>query len=331
VAFTDNDSRLWNTSVEGVAVLSPEDAARRYADSAAFVVTIWRGEGTDRMRNRMDQLLQLGCRTVVSFMPLFWKYAEAFLPHYAVDLPHRVVEQADRVTAAFDTLEDDASRREFVAGVRWRTWGDFDSLGEPVATEIYFPEDLFTLSATEVFVDCGAFDGDTIRRFFSHVKPFEGAIKAFEPDPSNCARLRAYVAGLPPSIGARITVFPYAVGKTREIVRFDATGTESAAVGAGSLEIESVPLDEVLADSRPTYIKMDTEGSEVDALEGARQVIGAHRPRLALCVYHRQNHLWEIPLSILRSYGGYRMFLRPQLLEGWDLVCYAMDREEGGR
>lgn len=327
LAFIDNDQRLWNKRVDGVPVLAPEEAARKYSTEAAFIVTIWRGEGAERMRDRVDQLRSLECRTIAPFLPLFWKYADTFLPHYAVDLPHRALAQAGRVRSAFQLMSEEESRREFVAGIRWRVRGDFDSFGEPVATEIYFPDDLFEISASEVFIDCGAFDGDTVRRFLTHAPRFRGEVKAFEPDPANCARLQRYVDGLPEDLRRKITVFPYAVGRMRETVRFDGTGTEAAAVGSGSLEVESVSLDTALEGSTPTYIKMDTEGSELEALEGARRTILKHKPRLAICVYHKQNHLWEIPLLIKDASAGYHFFLRPQLLEGWDLVCYAVATE----
>jgi FkbM family methyltransferase len=322
-AFADNDTSLWGKDVSGIPVLSLPDAARRHAE-AVVIVTIWRGEGTDRMRERLAQARAAGFERVIAFLPLFWKHHEIFLPHYAVDLPHRVVEQRDRVLAGFDLLSDEASRREFLGEVRWRLLGDFDDLGEPVATEIYFPEDLKRFSPEEEFVDCGAFDGDTLRRFFARVPGFAGRVTAFEPDPRNFEKLRAYSQTLSPDLRARIDIHPYAVGRERGTVRFNATGNEAAAVGFGNAEVQAVTLDEMLSRGRPTYIKMDTEGSEIDALAGAAQTIARARPALAVCVYHQQNHLWEIPLRIASTAKGYRQYLRPQLLEGWDLVCYAI-------
>src|SRR6266567_7592329 len=112
IAFVDNDRLLWNNFADGVKVLSPEEAARRHGDQATFVITIWRGEATDRMAEREAQLRRLGCRCVVTFPPLFWKHAAVFLPHYAVDLPHRVHQQADDVRRAGHLWSNDASRSE---------------------------------------------------------------------------------------------------------------------------------------------------------------------------------------------------------------------------
>jgi hypothetical protein len=71
-------------------------------------------------------------------------------------------------------------------------------------------------------------------------------------------------------------------------------------------------------------IKMDIEGFELEALEGAREVIEKHQPILSICVYHRQNDLWRIPLFIRSLVKDYRLFLRPHDVDGWQLVCYAV-------
>jgi FkbM family methyltransferase len=261
---------------------------------------------------------------VVTFLPLFWKYPEIFLPHYAVDLPHRVLDAKERVQQAFGLLSDDASRKEFVCEVQWRLWGNFDDLGEPVSNEIYFPEDLHVVSADEIFVDCGAFDGDTIRRLLARQPDFRGRIKALEPDPENFGKLARYVESLRSELRRRIDIFPCAASSRREVLRFNATGTAGASVGCGSMQVQGVALDELLEGCPPTYIKMDIEGAEPDAIRGAFRTIATHRPAMAICVYHRQDHLWEIPLLIHSCAGGYRFHLRPQFLDGWDLVCYCV-------
>lgn len=69
---------------------------------------------------------------------------------------------------------------------------------------------------------------------------------------------------------------------------------------------------------------MDIEGSELDALVGAQELIRRANPILAVCAYHRQDHLWRVPLLIHSISDQYRFFLRPHGSEGWDLVCYAV-------
>jgi FkbM family methyltransferase len=324
LAFADNDARLWNTSVEGVDVLSPEEAARRHGDRATFVITIWRGEATDRMAEREAQLRSLGCRYVVTFPPLFWKHATVFLPHYAVDLPHKVHQQADDVRRAGRLLSDDASRSEYLAQLRWRLLGEVDALYSPVQHTMYFPLDLCPLTDHEVFVDCGAYDGDSIRSFLDKTRNSFQRIYSFEPDPANFEKLEKEV-GLRPERGS-IMLQRAAVGAQSGTVTFSGDGNEASSVGKGDMVVNCVGLDEVLSGVEPTYLKMDIEGAELDALNGARKLIQRYSPVLAVCSYHVQDHLWKIPLLIDSMNPNYSFFLRPHLVEGWDLVCYAIPK-----
>lgn len=325
LAFADNNSALWGDQIEDIPVFNPQDAAREYGNRAAFVVTIWRAGGNHRFKQTRQQLLNLGCSKVVSFAHLFWKYAHTFLPYYAIGLPHQLLPQAEQITQAYTLWADDASRYEYLAQVRWRLLLDFDVLPSPVIHDQYFPDDLFHLNENEIFVDCGAYDGDSLRMFFQKQPQFKGKLIAIEPDPHNLQSLQNSLALLPDNQQNCATIIPKALGAQRKIVRFEATGLPSAGIGtAGTYEVESVPLDEMLEDICPTFIKMDIEGAELDALAGARRTIENNLPVLAISVYHRPDDLWHIPLLIRSFSSQYSFFLRPHNEEGWDLVCYAV-------
>lgn len=323
LAFVDNNRRLWGTSIAGVDVLSPDEGAQRFGDSATFCVTIWRGEGTDTMAQRRQPLLDAGCLNVIDFGAMFWKYGTSLLPHYSLDLPHRVLADADDVRAAFELWNDDASRVEYVAQVRWRLWLDFDNLPPPVKEEIYYPRDLMSILDEEVFLDCGAFDGDTVRDFIRHSKGRFRSVYAFEADQRNFAKLENFVGNLPEQIRRRIIPVQVALSDRNGVLHFAANGTAASAVAERGVEVKCAALDEALSEA-PTWIKMDIEGSEPAALRGAKRMISTHSPVLSICVYHSQHHLWSIPLQIAAMHSGYRMHLRPFVPESWDLVCYAI-------
>jgi FkbM family methyltransferase len=326
LAFSDNNPSLWGAAIDGVQVLSPADAAKLFGDKASFVVTIWRAGGGHRLANTRRQLLDLRCSKVVSFAALFWKYGEVFLPYYALGLPHTLRGQADQIERGFELWSDDASRAEYLSQVRFRFALDFDGLPSPDVHDQYFPDDLFKIRDDEVFVDCGAFDGDTLKALLEvHVPSFRGQIVALEPDPSNLQKLTQYVSALRQELRGRVSIMPLAAGARREKVSFAATGTAAAGIDhSGPLRVDCAPLDEILKDTDPTYIKMDIEGGELEALEGARTVIRRTAPILAVSIYHRPDHVWKIPLLISSIQPQYRYFLRPHNEEGWDLVCYAV-------
>jgi len=329
LAFADNATSRHGTTIDGVRVISPAEAAREFGRRAAFVVTIWGANSPHRFAHSRRQLQDLGCDVVTSFPPLFWKHADALLPFYLQDLPSHLLEARAEVTRALGVWEDEASRAEYIRQVRFRLLADFDGLSHPVAHPQYFPDDLFEWSR-EWVVDGGAFDGDSIRAIWSRYGDDFDRILALEPDPTNFAKLRSTVEGLPAQTQARIDCRQVAVGSERRTLFIDATGTAASATSADSsgaaVAVSAETIDALVEGSRPTFVKLDIEGFETEALEGARATIDRHGPILAVCVYHRQRDLWEIPLRLKAWRGDYALFLRPHNEEGWDLVCYAVPR-----
>ncbi len=328
IACADNNPGLWGRSLEGVPVLSPQDAAQRFGASAVFVITIWKAGKGHRMTHVIAQLESLGCKTVIPFTLLYWKYPKHFLPDFCLDLPSNILKEKENISGAYNLLSDDLSRSEYLAQLEWRLYSDWSKLSDPIAAEQYFAEDIYAPAGQETFIDCGAFDGDTLKAFLKRREASFKKYIAFEPDPQNFTALENCIASLDENLQKRVECYPYAVGEAREKVWFESTGGVDARVKEdGIWQVDSFPLDESLAHVRPTFIKMDIEGSEIEALVGAKQVIGENHPVLAICVYHKPHDLWSIPLQIKRLYDGYHFFLRPHLDEGWDLVCYAVPSE----
>jgi FkbM family methyltransferase len=323
LAFSDNDSRRWGTQVDGALVLSPAEAVARFGDSALFLVTIWNNK--HRFVETQRQLQGLGCRVILGSGPLRWKFRNHMLPFYWEDLPHKVLEQRSDVARAASLWADEASRREYLGQVRWRVTGDITSIGDPVSQESYFPDDLFVLSECEHFVDCGAYDGDTVREVIRRQGEMFNRIDALEPDPTNFDGLKHSLTRFDDSTRRKIHAHRLAVGQRAGVARFNASADEGSALSdGGDIEVECITLDDFLATAHPTYIKMDIEGAELAALSGAAHVISKHAPVLAICLYHTQDHLWRIPLFLRSLREDYHLFLRPHQVDGWQLVCYAV-------
>jgi FkbM family methyltransferase len=304
-------------------VLSPEDAAAQLGDSAAFLVTIC--NNNHKFVETKRHLLSLGCRVVLGYGSLRWKFRDHMLPFYWEDLPHKVLEQSTDVARAAGLWGDTASCREYVGQVRWRVTGDIGGIGEPVSQESYFPDDLFVLSEYEHFVDCGAYDGDTVREVIRRLGSRFKRIDALEPDPTNFDRLKLSITHLDSLTRRKIHAHRIAADQRAGVARFKASADEGSALSeGGDIDVECITLDDFLAAAQPTYIKMDIEGAELAALTGAAQVISKHAPVLAICLYHVQDHLWRIPLFLRSLREDYRLFLRPHQVDGWQLVCYAV-------
>jgi hypothetical protein len=61
---------------------------------------------------------------------------------------------------------------------------------------------------------------------------------------------------------------------------------------------------------KPDFIKMDLEGMEIAALKGAQNIIKEFKPRLAVCLYHRLQDMWEIPILLKRIEPKYKFYCR---------------------
>ncbi|MBQ9274399.1 MAG: FkbM family methyltransferase [Succinivibrio sp.] len=189
----------------------------------------------------------------------------------------------------------------------------------------------------ELFVDAGAYDGSTTQEFFKWAGKSAAQAWCFEADPQNCRRCAAQLA-LPLSQG-RVRLCNTGLWSRPGRLRLANSGlstgyltdTAGAAAGvsaqtadAGDIEVEVATLDEMLGERRVTFIKMDIEGAELQALQGAATLIRRNKPKLAICVYHRPEDILTIPAYILSLNPDYTLYLRHHTFEATETVLYAL-------
>jgi hypothetical protein len=128
-------------------------------------------------------------------------------------------------------------------------------------------------------------------------------------------------------VRARVSTVEAALAARAGVLRFNSTGETGAALAeSGTLTVASVTIPEAMNGVIPTYVKLDIEGGERDALLGGEAMIREHAPALAVCVYHRPADLWELPLFIRALSPGYRQYLRCHAHDGLDCVLYAIPK-----
>lgn len=337
LCFADNNSKLWNSEIDGLIVLSPEEALRKYPH-AVFVLTIWSAGVGHPLREVRQQLNISNESKIVSFFYLYWKYPDTFLPYWRCELPHKTIEQFDLVSGASSLWSDDLSKKEYLAQVHWRITGDSSKLTSPVKFDQYFPDDLFKINNKEVFVDIGAFDGDTLEKFLEKSDEKFEHYYAYEPDPFGYKKLNEYVASFPSNIGERIKAEAIGIASQNESIEIETPGDYfkirypeevKNLVSKGELRYVSVPskpIDDLEFKHAPTYIKMDVEGFEPNIIFGAKQTIKKYQPIMAIAIYHKFDHLWRLPLVVNAISDGYNFYLRPHCKAGWELICYAVPR-----
>jgi FkbM family methyltransferase len=326
LAMSDNAQTRWNTSVDGVQVLSPEAAAVAYGASALFLVTIWNDHHW--FNETRDRLTAAGALSVVSYAPLFWRFGSDFMDLLLLnEPPHRLYKDAARVLEAEALWGDKESQDIYRGNVLWRALGDPSHLPSRPKRHTYFPEDLVTIAPDDVIVDCGAFDGDTVRQVISLAPSGFQAIYSIEADATSNEKMSSYIASLPWEIGSKIHMLDCAVGKTQCIVHFAFSGSLTSKMGSEGREVQCMPIDDLFPQVPITILKMDIEGAETDALEGARKVIARDRPLLAICIYHTQHDLWTVPLLIRALLPAHCLYLRAYEGDGFQTVCFAVPPE----
>jgi len=325
LCFSDSNPERWGTRIEEFEILSPQEAVKTYP-RALFIVTIWSdqiGHPLDEIQNTLNAISGVG---VIPFGFLYWKYPEIFLPYYSIHLPHRTLEQAKEILQAYFFWEDDFSKREYVNQIKWRLTFNHRILSKPFGKQ-YFPEDIIKLRQNETFIDIGAFSGDTLQYFLSMQKLNFKKYYAFEPDPVNFQKMHSFINDLGPEYQRKIIPVQKAVSHSAEMVKFNSEGTSKSSVNTnGNIEVQAISLDSYLVREKPTYITMDAEGFEPFIIEGAKELIKAYSPVLAVSAYHAFSHLWEIPGRIHLLSKNYKFFLRPHCEACWDLVCYAVPK-----
>ncbi|MFP3153767.1 FkbM family methyltransferase [Lachnospiraceae bacterium ZAX-1] len=178
------------------------------------------------------------------------------------------------------------------------------------------------LSDHEIFVDCGAFDGDTILQFVDKVKKFK-KIYAFEPDRINYNNLKINIQ----KWGAKIQIENMGLCNFEGEISFSEDGAVSSKVSAqGKSKVHVLKLDDYFSGKdAPTFLKMDIEGSEIAALEGAKHIIETKKPKLAVCLYHKLEHIWEIPYLLKEWNSDYQIYIRHYSANSInELICYAV-------
>ena len=323
LAFIEDISNGKQRLVEGLKVLTPQEAVRLYGNRPLYLVTILNSQFSHT--RAAARLAQLGISNIESFISLFWAYSEIFLPHYQFDLPQTIYSARDSIYKALELFSDQQSKSEFINHLRFRLHLDFSSLPAR-STETYFRTDLcMNVPRDASFVDLGAFNGDTINLFLQHTHNHFAKIWAIEPDQANFAKLRSFIGTLAPSVKAKVNCLNLAVADQVGEINFQADANEeSRYCEQSSNTVPAATLDSLFANQPVNFIKFDIEGMEQKALIGGRRLIANQKPTLAVSVYHCPDDLWQIPVYLKSLNNDYQIFLRTEGEDGMGTVCYAL-------
>lgn len=218
-------------------------------------------------------------------------------------------EHMEEISAARLLMADELSLMTFDNTVSYYLTGDirFLSACETSVEEEY---SLTTLPPDAVYVDLGAYTGDTVSEYRSRF-PSITSVTAVEPDARNFRRLSNNITDAT-LINALIS---------------DTCGTTCINLGKGrgvheqdkGTVIDSVTVDSILDGKCAHLIKYDVEGNEYKALTGSSATIREYRPTLHVACYHRSEDIYKIPLLVHDMRPDYKIYMRHrQHIINWD-------------
>lgn len=322
IAFADNNPKAWGTEFLNIKILNPNDFTPEHLKKAAWIVSIWSpGHAFSTTRRQLESL---GVANMFHAVALLQLFPGKLLPHYHFQTPDYFRQHQNEIKEVYESLADEESKEQYLAHLDSRININLEGLPAPDTKNQYFPSDIVSLTDNEVFLDAGAYSGDTLEQFSIRTNGAFSKYIALEPDPNSYQKLVHSVAKFPKG---KVEVFPYAVGEENRILKFNATGGEGAAISeTGTITVDSRRIDDLFYAYKPTYLKFDIEGAELGALKGARKIITDYKPKLAVCLYHLPDDIWTIPLLVKEYNKDYKLFMRTHSLDGFEFVLYAIPK-----
>jgi FkbM family methyltransferase len=305
----------------GVPAFSPFEytPTNEEKENAVVVVAVGKREYHKEIFNC---LRSLGFKNVVVSSDIY----EYHLLHTPAELEKKgfnyYLDNTEQIMACLDLFSDDLSREIFTRVIQTHMQRKPIHIPSHALEEQYFPKDINLSKGYSRFINCGAYNGDTVLQLNTLVGKVD-EIACFEPDLENFELLKQYLCIKQNEIARSVIAFPCGVFSHETQVPFANNKMNSMISEEGESFIQCVALDHVIPGFKPTFISMDVEGVELEALKGAEMLIKENKPDLAICVYHAPNHIWDIPLFIESLHLGYKFFLRNYTSFVSETVFYA--------
>ena len=316
--FIDSDKQKWHKKIFDNEILAPEEIKNFDRETPVVIAT----QNKRYFEDIVFKLHDLGFKNIISTRK------DIALPYFFdTNLSRRhLIEARDNINLFYGMLHDDISRHVLEDIIFYRLTNELKYIRH--AADIckdypqYFPEkSIFSAQVDEVFIDGGCCDASTIGEFEKWCGKKYKKVYAFEPSKilANVCRenikYKSYNAevinkGLYSKTGEMSFAGGYSIG----------TGHLSE---NGDSVVDVVALDEFLIEEAITFIKMDIEGSEIEALHGCVETIRRNHPKLAICIYHKFSDLWEIPIWLHDNFPDYKFYLRQHSSSHAETVLYA--------
>lgn len=298
--YIDNDINKKGTLFEGKIVKHPSEIG--FIDNKLIIASLWFPIISQQIENQFILI------PFLDFIPAPFLFENI---NIGKEFLEKFIKGFDRISQVFNLLENSNSQTRLYNVIKYRTFLGYKNIlffETPYSSYPQYFHPLVKPEDSDIIVDAGAYDGDTILNIINQNISYK-YIYAFEPDVDNYNKLLKNTSHY-----KNINCYDLGIWNKKEKLFFSSGATVGSAIVSdqqnANCTIDCISIDEFFDDKeKPTLIKMDIEGAEYEALLGAKNIISHYKPKLQICIYHRPEHLWDIPLFIKELVPEYKIYI----------------------
>ena len=251
---------------------------------------------------------------------IYTEHHEA-LPFTTMRQPNFFAENHKQLEEIYGNLADDASRETYLAKIKAIVTGITGYL--PIASHREYLHPLVKPEDGDIMIDGGVSDLVNAQSDFAAAVGPKGMVYGFEPIPSMYESARQSL-----SQHENYRLFCQGLGLKKEKLHFEYARDSSrvSAAEANTVECEMINIDSFVEEQgleRFNCIKLDIEGHELAALEGAAKTIKMFRPKLIICLYHKPEDIINIPAYVKSLVSEYELYVSHTSFFYTDTILYA--------
>jgi len=276
---------------------------------------LWTATGSPlEVKSKLDKM---GFKHI-SYLALC-KYSSLDLVHppFIMDFQKDYMDNSEKYHHIYNLLADTKSKEIFQKVINFKISFDYNFM-EGFTNDHkgqYFDKEIIPKIKNISFVDGGGYVGDTASEVIANYPDFK-KIYLIEPISENLRIAKRDLATY-----ENIEFLNCGVSNKKETLYFNEEKSFSTIYGKGTQSVEVDTIDNLIKES-VDFIKLDIEGAEQDAIDGARETIQKHRPILAICIYHKAEDWYKIPQKVLEIEKNYHIYLRHYMEGIFETVIY---------
>lgn len=241
--------------------------------------------------------------------------------------PNFFREHEKELANAIDLFADESSKELFASRIKAIISGNAAFM--PVAPHEEYFHPLVHPEEGDIMIDGGVSDMVQSQTKFLEALGLRGHIFGFEPIPHMARKAQKALHAFPNYHLQTLGLADREGEAIFEDLRDSSHMLDSTAAGKG-ISCELTSIDSFCHKhhlNKVDCIKLDVEGAELRALAGGEKVIRSMRPKLIICLYHKPQDMYEIPVYIKKIVPDYKLYLAHSSCQFTDTILYALPQE----